>query len=421
VALGACTSAAPRAHDASTDASTHASTDASTHASTHAGTDAAAGDGALDEGVSLTFRKITLHRDFVCEGAAIGDLDRDGDADVIAGPTWYEGPDFTEPHALWPAMTFDVLNYSNCFFQWTRDVDGDGWLDVIVVGFPGQDASWLKNPGQPDASWARSAIAEAVDTESPELLDVVGDDAPELLFAAGGKLTYATPSSAPSEPWVLHAISDDRGFVPFTHGLGSADIDGDGRKDVLEATGFWQQPSVLTADPVWVHHAHAFGAGGAQMLGDDVEGDGDMDVITTHSAHGYGLSWFEQQPDGAFTEHAIVPSSAPASIAEVIAHEPHALAMADLDGDGLRDLILGERHWGHVPEGEADFAAPARLYWLRLVRDANGSGSASYVPQLIDDDSGVGTQIAVGDVNGDEHPDIVIANKKGAFVFVQER
>jgi hypothetical protein len=361
----------------------------------------------------LAFRKLTLHRDFVCEGAAIGDIDRDGVTDVVAGPSWYAGPNFSEAHALWPAMTFDVRNYSSCFFQWTRDVDSDGWLDVIVVGFPGEDASWLQNPRTTDGEWARHVIADAVDTESPELLNVVGDDAPELLFATGGKLSYAVPASTPSEPWVVHALSDDRGFKPFTHGLGVADVDGDGRMDVLEATGWWQQPSTLVDDPVWTHNAHAFGAGGAQMFGEDIDGDGDTDVITTFSAHGYGLSWFEQDASG-FVEHVIVPSGAPRPDAEVIAHEPHALALADMDGDGRRDVIYGERHWGHVPEGEPDFDAPARLYWLW------SAGDGRFVPQRIDDDSGVGTQIAVGDVNDDERPDLVIANKKGAFVFVQE-
>ena len=47
-------------------------------------------------------------------------------------------------------------------------------------------------------------------------------------------------------------------------------------------------------------------------------------------------------------------------------------------------------------------------------------GAIDYVPHLIDADSGVGTQIAVADLNGDGRPDIVIGNKKGLFVFIQE-
>jgi hypothetical protein len=43
-----------------------------------------------------------------------------------------------------------------------------------------------------------------------------------------------------------------------------------------------------------------------------------------------------------------------------------------------------------------------------------------YVPHRIDDASGVGTQIAVGDLDGDGRPDLVTGNKKGGFVFLQE-
>ncbi|MFP6887771.1 MAG: FG-GAP repeat protein, partial [Opitutales bacterium] len=45
-------------------------------------------------------------------------------------------------------------------------------------------------------------------------------------------------------------------------------------------------------------------------------------------------------------------------------------------------------------------------------------GKAHYVPHLIDDDSGVGTQVAAIDVNGDDLLDMVVGNKKGAFVHL---
>jgi hypothetical protein len=395
--------------------------DATPHHDAEVSDSGADADASDPPSVDVRFRKITLHREFYCEGAAIGDLDGDGDADVIAGPHWYAGPELEEQHALWTvAAPANIRGYSDCFFEWTGDLDADGALDVLVVGFPGEAAYWLQNPGvsasEREGTWQRHPIADVVDDESPDYLDLVGDESPELLFATGGKLVYAMPASDPTAAWIIHPLSDDRGFAAFTHGLGAADVNDDGRMDVLESSAWWEQPASLEGDPVWTRHAQTFGSGGAQIFGDDIDGDGDTDIASTLSAHHFGLAWFEQQAADTFATHVIVSGEEPEPSAEVIIHEPHALAMVDVDGDGLRDLISGERHWGHVPEGDPDFADPARLYWFQLVRDAAG---ARYVPHLIDDDSGVGTQLTVGDVNDDGRIDIAIANKKGAFVFLQ--
>ena len=48
-------------------------------------------------------------------------------------------------------------------------------------------------------------------------------------------------------------------------------------------------------------------------------------------------------------------------------------------------------------------------------------GVTQFVPHVIDNDSGIGTQFVVADFNGDKLPDIVTANKKGVFLFEQVR
>ncbi|MCB9914983.1 MAG: VCBS repeat-containing protein [Planctomycetes bacterium] len=363
------------------------------------------------------FERHVLDTTFYCEGAGVGDLDGDGATDVVSGPWIYLGPDFARRVALYEAKPFDPLHYSDSFFAWSRDLDGDGWLDVVQVGFPGAEAWWFENPGAAGGAWTRHLIHDTVDNESPAYVDLVGDEAPELVCCSGGAFGWLAPGADPRERWSFHALSEDLGKQRFTHGLGVGDVDGDGRADVLAMEGWWRQPADL-ADGPWAFHPVRFSReiGGAQMLVLDVDGDGDADVVTSQNAHGWGLSWYEQRAGGAFVEHVITGATREQNPWGVRVASPHALAACDVDGDGLTDFVSGRRHWAHGPQGDEEGDVPSAIWWFRLERRADG---AVFVPHLVDDDSGVGTQVTAADVNGDGRPDVVVGNKQGTFVFVQ--
>jgi hypothetical protein len=380
-----------------------------------------AGDAGADSPVvvdsstpPVELEKLTLGTEFYAEGAGFGDFDADGDSDVVAGPYWYEGPEFTTKHEIYTPFAFDPKVYSDNFFAFVRDFDGDGALDVLTVGFPGKNATWYQNSKQPGVHWTRHDVALAVDTESPVFTDLTGDGQPELVCAVAGQLGWLEPGADATVPWTFHPLSPPGPFAPFTHGLGVGDVDGDGRKDVIEARGIWIQPASLAGDPFWGFVQAQLGTGGAQMFAMDVEGDGDPDVITSLAAHGFGVSWFEQTAPGAFTEHNISP---PDEASAGALHEPHALSLVDVNGDGLEDVVTGERFWGHVPAGDPQLTDPAELVWFELVRQ---DGVAHYLLHVVDDQSGVGTDVTTGDISGDGKTDILVANKKGTFVFLQK-
>lgn len=391
-----------------------------------------------------TFKRLQLSDQFWCEGANFGDLNRDGKNDIISGPWWYEGPDFEKRHEYYPAATtFDLKlgpfttvkvpgfegtlgrdnKYSDNFFIWTPDLNQDGWNDILVIGFPGQDTSWFENPKGRAGHWKRHKIFADTCNESPTFTDLTGDGKPELVCITKGRYGYAGPDwSAPEKPWVFHPLSPDNKYGNFTHGMGVGDVNGDGRVDLLEKDGWWEQPASLAGDPVWKFHPQAFGVGGSQMYAYDVNGDGRKDIITGLSAHGFGLAWYEQHREGdaiKFREHILMNKEPGENKYGVKFSELHAIDLVDMDGDGLLDIVTGKRFWSHGRTGDPDRNTSAVLYWFKLARAADGS--VDFIPYLIDDNSGVGVQVVARDLNGDGLADIVVGNKKGTFVHLHEK
>jgi hypothetical protein len=240
-----------------------------------------------------------------------------------------------------------------------------------------------------------------------------------------GRLGYAAwDPKAPTTPWVFHAVSPPGNWQRFTHGLGVGDVNGDGREDILEQGGWWEQPASLTGDPQWKQHKFPFSAkGGSQMLVMDVNGDGVPDVITAKAAHGFGLSWFEQvrSADGesTFKEHVILADKAGEKLNGVQFAQLHAVTLADFDGDGLLDIVTGKRWWAHGPTGDIEPTAAPHLAAFLLRRGPDHT--VTYEPHVIDETTGVGTQLVAADVNGDGRPDFVIGNKRGTAVLLSQK
>jgi hypothetical protein len=375
----------------------------------------------------------------MAESAAVADVNNDGKLDIVSAESWYEAPRWTKR----PIRTIPVSSgYVDSFSDLPLDVDGDGNIDVIQIGYFARRIVWMKNPGPGGGAWTEQLIDAIGPTEFAFLVDLDNDGKaddllPQFTGAAGAPLTWYEIRDA---AWVKHVVSTKS----YGHGIGAGDVNGDKRTDILTPQGWLEGPADPRAAGNWTFHptdwqqraipapapaaspslttppamaappidaappASPRGAEWGFLYVLDVNGDGRNDVLTT-SAHSYGICWFEQRADGTWQQHVIDHSWS----------HSHASVLADINGDGRPDLVTGKRFQArNVPApGDDD---PLGIYWYEFTRDANHA--VTWTRHTIDYGSkaGGGLQMAVRDMDGDGDMDVVSGGKSGLFLAVNQ-
>ncbi|WP_310105351.1 VCBS repeat-containing protein [Algoriphagus sp. 4150] len=353
------------------------------------------------------FKKTVISRDFLSEGVAVADINKDGKLDIIAGYYWFEAPDWTQ-HELSPSQVFDPRKeYSNSFLNLGMDVNLDGWDDVVIIDYPGTPAYWFENPKTESSNWQKHIIADSVGiaNESPGFIDIDGDGRLDILCGDPEKkqIIWLQAPTIPGETeWKRFALSEENvpGTDRFSHGLGYGDINGDGINDVVIAEG-WFEGKADQKSGDWKFHPLPISEPVSHLYVLDVNGNGINDVVGA-SAHALGIWWHEQLADGTFQTHLISNTTA----------QTHASILADLNGNGSAEWITGKRYLAHNGNDEGDADTPYLLYF-ELTPDQ----PPYFKEHIIDNDSGAGLNITVEDINSDGKPDIIIANKNGVFLF----
>src|SRR5262245_4238963 len=376
---------------------------------------------------NVTWKKTVIDKRFVSEGVAIADVNKDGKMDILNGEFWYEAPDW-KPHRMRQGGEYkedyregEKNVYSKSFCCWAEDINKDGWVDCLVVPFPGAPMNWYENPQGKDGLWKEHVLWHSACNETPQFADLLGNGKRVLIMGSQpkgkgdqGQMAFFTPGKDPTQLWEMHPISEPSspgkevpGTRQFSHGLGIGDVNGDGRNDVIISNGWWEQPEKVEDKP-WKFHPAPLGEACADMFAYDIDGDNKADVISS-SAHKFGIWSFRQKGD-SFVKVDLFPK---------LVSETHAMHCVDINGDGVKDLVTGKRYWSHGRKGEPGSDMPAVLYWFEAKKASDGV--ITFLPHTIDDDSGIGTQFVVDDFNGDKLLDIVISNKKGVFLFEQGR
>jgi FG-GAP-like repeat len=355
------------------------------------------------------------------ENGTVADLNRDGRPDIVSGPYWFPGPDFIPRtfRANHAAQEYARSNSDHAF-----DVDGDGWLDIIAGGWDEDGIWWYRNPGsgaqergkpwEMHQPWEARRLARTRGRmEMFALHDYDGDGVPELHSACWKK-------DEPLEVWRWTKDAGGRpALTPFVlgaegggHGFAFGDVNGDGREDVLTEIGWYERAAGDPfAGPWKLHRETALPHPSCPFAATDLNRDGRLDIVFGRG-HDYGLYWWEQlapQLDNTTTwrKHVIDESWSQA----------HAIALADLDGDGEDELVAGKCIWAHEGGDPGAAEAPA-IYYYRW--DRRRAAFTRHTIATPGENVALGRQFSVTDLDGDRRPDLLAPSELGLWVFINQ-
>ncbi len=326
-------------------------------------------------------------------GLDMMDVTGDDFKDIVSGRYFYRNPG-GDMMTGWERVDLG-LNVDGMLFL---DVDGDDFGDIIGTSLP--DVYWLEARDEQGVSWTATKIGELpptshVNGQGYAKADIIKGGRWEPILATGeGIFCLVIPSDPGTEEWTAINIAPEAS----DEGFAAADIDGDGEIDIVaglrrgtkEGDGmdihWWKNPG--NGEGAW----QSFALGSTLFDADriavaDLNGDGKPDVVVSEERYpgpdpDASLFWFEQPEDataGSWPRHTVVTQ-----------YSLNNLDVADMDGDGVPDIITAE-HKG------------PRL----LVQVWRNDGKGNFSVHQVDEgkESHLGARVA--DLNNDGAPEII--------------
>jgi hypothetical protein len=327
------------------------------------------------------------------------DVDGDGDVDVLSSSydhkiAWYENTDGQGTFGNQRVITTKARAASSVH---AADVDRDGDIDVLSASSSDGKIAWYENTdGQGSFGDQRVITTQADGAKSVYAADVDGDGDIDVLSASShasndGKITWYENTDGQGTFGNERVITTEAGFASSVH---AADVDRDGDVDVLSAIssdhkiawyentdgqGTFGNERVIATEAV----------GAKSVYAADVDGDGDVDVL---SAAGYGdgakISWYENTDgQGTFGNQRVISTEASGA---------YSVYAADVDGDGDIDVLSAST---------GDYS-PGKIAWYR-----NSDGQGTFGNQRVITTAAPGAHsVHPADVDGDGDIDVLSAS-----------
>ena len=283
----------------------------------------------------------------------------------------------------------------------STDIDGDGKADMVVVNYSSARISFFRNTGTAGSVAFASRIDSTTGSAPNEVTvgDLDGDGKPDVAVVNMSSNSVSVYRNTSTSGTISFASRADVTTGMFPRNIHIADIDGDGRPDIVTSDASSSELSVLrnTSTPGTPSFAPrvAIASGQPSYLDvGDLDGDGKPDIVVGNT-------------DGSNTIALHLNASTPGTISFatrvslVTAGIPYGVVIGDMDGDGKADIAVAQNS----------------VNTLSLFRNAGtGTGAFSFAARQDVALSTGGYGIAMGDMDGDGMPDLVLGS--GTYVMV---
>ena len=321
-------------------------------------------------------------------GIFAGDIDMDGDLDVVAGSSingiklWInEGGNPVQ----WTKQQIDN-NTGICLSVSIADIVRDGLPDIVGISTDRNQLFYYKNEGGDPVTWTKQIISSITDPHEIYVCDF-DNDGNQDVFVAGmsdtGEITWWHNDGGDPVEWTKQVISNHE---PGARSVHVGDIDGDGDNDVAGAifatdeVTWWRNDG---GNPIsWTKMVVANDFDGSHRIQvEDMDNDGDMDLIATAYMAAEIAIWTNDDGLGtSWSKHSVVNDLGGAVIG----------VAADINSDGFMDVF-----------GTAQGTHTAAWYKNK------GNGALEFREYILDD-SFLGVWPAfVGDIDNDRDMDLL--------------
>lgn len=266
------------------------------------------------------------------------DIDGDGDVDILSASAddnkiaWYKNIDGQGTYGEQLLISTEALSATSVF---AFDIDGDSDIDVVSGSFYDNKIAWYENlDGQGTFGNQQIISITAAGANHIVIADIDGDGDGDVLASLNYRISWYENIDGLGNFGPEVIINET---VELARSVFAADIDGDGDLDVLSGAAGGNQLS-------WYENLNSLGTFGSpqtitsntesiySVYAADIDGDGDVDVVSGAFDHGK-ISWYENlNGQGDFGSQQII-------VPDIVNNHARAVFPIDVDNDGDFDVV----------------------------------------------------------------------------------